>query len=205
VPASSGRVFLVEGKMEKTLEEIIDEIDREKRSSPSKLKDTSPEEKKEELQKDEVEIPIEQLKLIKVGSVRYKLPKPPFISPHHSIAMFQVFFEGADIEIAAAICLNSQNEFMSLVPVAYGTVDHVHVSRREFFKRVLAQYNAASFIVAHNHPSGNPKPSQEDFDMLVDLRDEGKRLDCFMNDFLIIGKNGTYYSHRELHYGKETV
>ena len=48
--------------------------------------------------------------------------------------------------------------------------------------------NAASNIVAHNHPSGNPKPSQEDIDVTRRLNDAGKLMGIDVSDHLVIGE-----------------
>ena len=59
------------------------------------------------------------------------------------------------------------------------------------FKRALLN-NANSIIVAHNHPSGNPNPSQADIDITKRLQEAGKILDIKLLDHIIIGNESKY-------------
>ena len=68
-----------------------------------------------------------------------------------------------------------------------GTVDHVPVYPREVMKRAL-ELNASAIIVVHNHPSGDPTPSQADISMTIQIQDAGQVLGVTLHDHLIIGK-----------------
>ncbi|QUS36051.1 RadC family protein [Falsirhodobacter algicola] len=68
-----------------------------------------------------------------------------------------------------------------------GTVDHVPVYPREVMKRAL-ELNASAIILVHNHPSGDPTPSQSDISMTVQVQDAGQVLGVTLHDHLIIGK-----------------
>jgi DNA repair protein RadC len=190
--------------MEKLLRDIIEENDRKKwnEGEPVKKYPPPPPAPPPAAEPNEQKrVGVQELKLVRHGSIRYDIPKSPVTGPEASLQIFRQFFEGADREIAATLALNKQNEFIALTAVAYGTIDHVHVTPREVFKAVLAKDNAAGFIIAHNHPSGNPTPHPDDFTLLEKLRDLGAELGCYLHDFLVLG-DGTdkYYSHRELHY-----
>jgi DNA repair protein RadC len=60
----------------------------------------------------------------------------------------------------------------------------------------VMRHNGTSFIIAHNHPSGDPKPSMEDVRVTDNLRKAGKLMGIPLIDHIIIG-NGEYYSFRE--------
>lgn len=71
---------------------------------------------------------------------------------------------------------------------ARGTVDHVPVYPREVAKRAL-ELNASALILVHNHPSGDPTPSQSDIDMTERVQDACTALGLTLHDHLIIGKS----------------
>ena len=68
-----------------------------------------------------------------------------------------------------------------------GTVDHVPVYPREVVKRAL-ELNASALILVHNHPSGDPTPSQADIAMTQAVRDAAEVLGLALHDHLIVGK-----------------
>jgi DNA repair protein RadC len=70
---------------------------------------------------------------------------------------------------------------------AEGTVDHVPVYPREIVKRAL-ELNASALILLHNHPSGDPTPSQSDIDMTHQVRMAADLLGIVLHDHLVIGK-----------------
>lgn len=71
---------------------------------------------------------------------------------------------------------------------AKGTVDHVPVYPREVAKRAL-ELNASAVILVHNHPSGDPTPSQSDIDMTQRVNKACEALGLTLHDHLIIGKS----------------
>ncbi len=75
-----------------------------------------------------------------------------------------------------------------------GTVDHVPVYPREVAKRGL-ELNASAVILVHNHPSGNPDPSQSDIDMTSLVDKALQAVGISMHDHVIIGK-GRDFSFR---------
>lgn len=71
---------------------------------------------------------------------------------------------------------------------ARGTIDHVPVYPREVVKRAL-ELNAAAFILVHNHPSGDPTPSESDIVMTARIQAAASALGLTLHDHLIIGKS----------------
>ncbi|NIZ10370.1 DNA repair protein RadC [Pseudooceanicola sp. HF7] len=69
-----------------------------------------------------------------------------------------------------------------------GTIDHVPVYPREVMKRAL-QVNASAMILVHNHPSGDPTPSQADIDMTHQIEAAAHALGLVLHDHIIIGKS----------------
>ena len=70
-----------------------------------------------------------------------------------------------------------------------GTVDHTPVYPREVVKRAL-ELSASALILVHNHPSGDPTPSNADIRMTNDLQNIAKPLGIALHDHSIVGRNG---------------
>src|ERR1700757_1146778 len=77
-----------------------------------------------------------------------------------------------------------------------GTIDHTPVYPREVVKRAL-DLGASALILMHNHPSGDPTPSQADIAVTQDIKKAAAALGVVLHDHLIIGRNG-HISLREL-------
>lgn len=85
--------------------------------------------------------------------------------------------------------LNRKNQLIADEVKQTGTVDHVPVYPREVIKRAL-DLGATAIILVHNHPSGDPTPSDGDIAMTQEIIKAAKMLDILVHDHLIIGKNG---------------
>ena len=70
-----------------------------------------------------------------------------------------------------------------------GTVDHTPVYTREVVKRAL-ELAASSIILVHNHPSGDPTPSQPDIMMTLKIIEAAEKLNIKIHDHIIVGKQG---------------
>ena len=93
------------------------------------------------------------------------------------------------------ILLNSRNKKIGISPISTGTLTTSLVHPREVFKEALS-HSAASVILAHNHPSGDPEPSEDDLKITRKLVESGKILGVEVLDHIIIGKD-KFYSFRE--------
>ena len=69
------------------------------------------------------------------------------------------------------------------------TVDHTPVYPREVVRRAL-EVGASAFIMVHNHPSGDPTPSQQDIDMTREMRRAAAALGIILHDHVIVGREG---------------
>lgn len=98
-------------------------------------------------------------------------------------------------EIFVMLCLNIKNEIIGSFEVSRGSLAVALVHPREVFKRALL-CNAASILVAHNHPSGNSKPSIEDNSISKRLSEAGEMIGISVLDHIIVGDDN-YYSYKE--------
>lgn len=93
------------------------------------------------------------------------------------------------------ILLNNKNKVIGTEVVSEGSLSSSVVHPREVFAPAIL-HHAAAIMVAHNHPSGEPKPSIEDEEVTRQLLRSGKVLGIPMIDHVIIG-DGNYYSFLE--------
>jgi DNA repair protein RadC len=84
--------------------------------------------------------------------------------------------------------LDRKNVLIADEEQARGTVDHVPVYPREVIKRAL-ELNASALILVHNHPSGDPTPSDADLAMTAQIAQAAQVLGLTLHDHLIVGKS----------------
>ncbi|MGA9294753.1 MAG: DNA repair protein RadC [Ignavibacteriaceae bacterium] len=83
------------------------------------------------------------------------------------------------------VCLNSANKMIKHEVISVGNLNSSVVHPREIFKAAI-ENNSASVILIHNHPSGNPEPSNEDIIITKKIVEAGKILDIPVFDHLIL-------------------
>jgi len=107
-------------------------------------------------------------------------------SPQHVKSYLIATLANEEREVFGLILLDSQHGVLGFERLFYGTIDSAHVYPREIVKTVL-NANAAAVILAHNHPSGNPEPSQADIALTKRLHDALRTVDVRLLDHLVIG------------------
>jgi DNA repair protein RadC len=95
----------------------------------------------------------------------------------------------ADKEQFRILFLDKRNQLIADELQQIGTVDHTPVYPREVVKRAL-ELSATAIIMVHNHPSGDPTPSQADIQMTKAIIDIASPLGISVHDHIIVGKNG---------------
>lgn len=107
-------------------------------------------------------------------------------SPDDAADISRNYIGDEDREVFFVMCLNTKNGVVAVHRCHIGSINASVVHPREVFKAAILN-NAASIIVAHNHPSGQPSPSQEDIHITRRLVDAGKMLGIEVLDHVIIG------------------
>ncbi len=95
-------------------------------------------------------------------------------------------------EVFKVVFLNSQTQIIDMVELYRGMTDHISIRPRDVVENAIKQ-SAAGLIFAHNHPSGDPSPSQADEQLTRDLVFVGMTLQMSVLDHIIIGHN-RYFS-----------
>lgn len=86
--------------------------------------------------------------------------------------------------------LDKKNRLLSDEFQAKGTVDHAPVYPREIVKKAIA-LDATAFILVHNHPSGDPTPSNGDIQMTQKIKEAALPFDIVVHDHIIVGRERT--------------
>src|SRR5690625_6522022 len=104
-----------------------------------------------------------------------------------------------DREVFFVMCLNTKNHVVAVHRRHIGSLNASIVHPREVFKSAILN-NAASIIVAHQHPSGDTTPSMEDINATRRLVEAGKLLGIEVLDHLIVNNANSYTSLKEKSY-----
>jgi DNA repair protein RadC len=100
------------------------------------------------------------------------------------------------VEHLAVLSLNTRLQLLAPPTMVHrGDIDSVDAGPRVVFRTALVQ-EAASVIIAHNHPTGDPSPSDADKVVTQRCYLAGSALDLPLNDHVIIGSAGSFYSLR---------
>jgi DNA repair protein RadC len=110
-------------------------------------------------------------------------------SPEDVFRLYGDIFTGQVRERFVVFWLDASNKVMGFEVVTEGTLNSSLVHPREVFRGAIVA-TAASVIVAHNHPSGNPEPSSEDIEITRQLVESGKTLGIPVHDHIIFGADG---------------
>ena len=109
-----------------------------------------------------------------------------------------------NVESFQALLLNTRKKLIRAEEISHGLLDTILVHPRDVFRAAIAA-NAAAVVLIHNHPSGDPTPSEADIKVTRDLSRAGQLLNIEVVDHVIIGRataarTKDYASLRELGY-----
>ncbi|WP_428897367.1 DNA repair protein RadC [Parelusimicrobium proximum] len=97
--------------------------------------------------------------------------------------------QGKNEEVFEVIYLTIRNTVIGSEIVSVGTIDRTSISPRKVLERALAA-KASGIVLVHNHPSGDPSPSNEDISFTRDVIKAAAILSISVHDHIIVGKNG---------------
>ena len=139
-----------------------------------------------------------ELKVVEAAAhrlARSKVMDQPVISGWDALVDYcHTAMAHRETEQFRVLYLDRKNVLIADEEQAKGTVDHVPVYPREVAKRAL-ELNASAMILVHNHPSGDPTPSDLDLDMTNQVARACEALGLTLHDHLIVGKS-TEFSFR---------
>jgi len=135
---------------------------------------------------------ITELKIVEAAAHRLARSK---VMERHVISSWDAILDYCHTTMAhreteqfRVLYLDRKNVLIADEEQGKGTVDHVPVYPREVVKRAL-DINASAIILVHNHPSGDPTPSESDIVVTNQIQDAAEALGLVLHDHLIIGKS----------------
>ena len=136
---------------------------------------------------------ITELKVVHAAAARIargQVQKRPVLSSWSGVIDYcRTTMAFADKEQFRVLFLDKRNQLIADELQQVGTVDHTPVYPREVVKRAL-ELSATALILVHNHPSGDPTPSQADIQMTQTIIDVARPLGIAVHDHIIVGKEG---------------
>jgi len=133
-----------------------------------------------------------ELKLVEAAAqrmMRARVIRKPLLSGWDALLDYcHTAMAHRETEQFRVLYLDRKNVLIADEEQAKGTVDHVPVYPREIVKRAL-ELNASAMILVHNHPSGDPTPSEADLTMTQAVQEACGALGLVLHDHLIIGKS----------------
>ena len=139
------------------------------------------------------EAAITELKIVAAAAQRLargEVKRRPVLSSWSSVLDYcRAAMAFADKEQFRILFLDKRNQLITDEVQQVGTVDHTPVYPREVVKRAL-ELSATAVILVHNHPSGDPTPSDADIKMTKAIVDIAKPLGISVHDHIIVGKEG---------------
>ena len=122
--------------------------------------------------------------------------RPRFLSPDEAADYLMPRYGTFVVERLGVMLLDQKQRLIRTTVVSTGTLDATLAHPRDVFRTAVAA-SAASVVVFHNHPSGDPSPSAEDLRVTAELVEAGRLLDIELLDHLVIG-HGRWVSLRAL-------
>jgi DNA repair protein RadC len=110
-------------------------------------------------------------------------------SPHAVVKAVRASIEDKAKEHFKLVLLNVRNNVVDISTISVGTANASLVHPREVFKKAIA-HSASSVVLAHNHPSGNPEPSEDDVKLTMRLVEAGRLLGIEVLDHIIVTTKG---------------
>lgn len=113
--------------------------------------------------------------------------------------VFSLIYDLRDKKKEYLVCLylNARNALIKKEVISVGLLDKSLLHPREIFQPAI-ELNAASVILVHNHPSGNPTPTEKDIKIIERIARAGELMGIFIVDFLIVAKEGNYSFYKNL-------
>ena len=142
-------------------------------------------------------IDIVSTRMVKEYSILYATRR--IESPEDAVDLMKDFLEELDKEQVMLLCLNTKSEPTHISTISTGSLTASIVHPREVFKTAIIA-NANRIMIFHNHPSGDPTPSEQDLDITKRLKEAGDLMGIELLDHIIIGDRGRFESLKRLNY-----
>ena len=135
---------------------------------------------------------VELLREIPARVLKESIVGQPVVKSAEDVFKYLYFsMRDIDEEVLKVIYLNNQNQIIEIADLAEGRASSSNVDIRRVMESAI-KYGAASLVLVHNHPSGNPKPSKSDRNLTRDMVFAGRIMNIKILDHIIIGAAGHF-------------
>jgi DNA repair protein RadC len=139
----------------------------------------------------EVELTLQCLNSAMNHILRQRVQRRPVLSHERAVLDYlRCRMAFAPVESLRVLFLDAANGLLADEEMSVGSVSTVHAHPREIVKRCL-DLGATAILLAHNHPSGNPSPSDDDRAMTLRIARALKSIDVVVQDHLVVAKHGS--------------
>lgn len=121
--------------------------------------------------------------------------KKRYNKPHDIIEHINLDYASNRCERLLLLIFNNYNQIIKEFVLAVGSSDSASINKRTIFSHVLKE-NAKRFVLIHNHPDGQAKPSKDDIESTIDIYESALMLDLKLLDHIIVADDG-YFSFAE--------
>jgi DNA repair protein RadC len=140
-------------------------------------------------------IPVYSIALVRERTLS-QLQRPQIRTTADAAHVLSTYLADADREDLVVMLLNSKHRIIGIHTVSVGSLTSSLAHPREAMKAAILA-NAAAFILCHNHPSGDPTPSNEDHALTKRMYAASELLGVQLLDHIIIGDAGRWYSFQD--------
>lgn len=141
------------------------------------------------------ELDLVRVRLVKESAIPYCTTAN---SPEDAVLVMRDYLEDLAQEAVVALYISAKGKVLNASILSMGTIDHSMIDPRLTLTPALLS-NAAGMILMHNHPSGDPTPSAEDYQVTERILKACCLMGIAMNDHIIVGER-TYFSFYESGY-----
>ena len=134
---------------------------------------------------NQIKVPLFRISMVRESTITVRQNVDSLES---AVDVLKSVYSGADREIFTVVTFDSRLNVTGINICHIGTLNMSIVGGREVFKAAILN-GASSIIVAHNHPSGDPTPSPEDYAVTTRLKEIGELLDIPLMDHIIFGED----------------
>lgn len=140
-------------------------------------------------------VPMTELRMVRTREI--ELPRRKLFNAEHVVEVAYAAIGHHAVEHMVAFMLGSGNAITSVVTVAIGGMSGACLSPSDVLRSVLMSH-ANGFILAHNHPSGDPSPSREDIAFTAKIHDASKIVGVPLLDHVIVTSDPNTYASIQL-------
>ncbi|SDJ00783.1 JAB domain-containing protein [Alteribacillus bidgolensis] len=139
---------------------------------------------------------IYEVQRIKQVKTEMEIKENSIRMPENAADIARSFIGDDDREVLLVLCLNTKNKVVAVHRAHVGSLNASVVHPREVLKAAILN-NAASIIIAHQHPSGDVTPSREDIQVADRMKEAGRIVGIELLDALVVADNSSFTSLKE--------